>query len=286
MTYCSLAEARFELKATTTVDDDHIKSYIKQASARIDAIMAPRIRRPIFEPYIEQRSFLVTSRAVDSIRNSFTFKQPLLSIDSVLVGSQDVTSTIQAWPLGRTPIRAIRFVSQAHHWYEFCTSLEPVYVYITGTWGIHSDYANAWPSYDVVQATPLAPGNTTFTVADVDGDDPYGIAPRFSTGQLLRIGAGTEIMRMASTNTATNLVTVARAQNGSSLPADDYAAGSAVTVFQTEEQVRRIVARQAALMYERRGAFQVESLDGVGVITYPQDLLVELQQVLTEYQYA
>lgn len=286
MTYCSLADAKLEIKAKDTVDDDHVKRYIKQASARIDAIMAPRIRRPIFEPYIEQRTFLLTPRVIDSISNSFTFRQPLLSIDSVLVGAQDVTSSVEAWPRGRMPIRAIRFTNQAHYWYEFCTSLEPVYVNITGSWGIHADYANAWPNYDTVQANPIAPGDVSFAVADADGDDPYGIAPRFSTGQLLRIGAGAEIMRVAGTNTTTNIVTVARAQNGSPLPAVSYAAGSAVAVYQPEEQVRRVVARQAALLYARRGAFQVESLDGVGVITYPQDLLVELQQVLTEYQYA
>jgi hypothetical protein len=42
----------------------------------------------------------------------------------------------------------------------------------------------------------------------------------------------------------------------------------------------RAVTRQAALLYTRRGAFQVETLDGVGAITYPQDLIAELQVTL------
>ena len=286
MAYCSLADARAEIKAIGTVDDDKIIRYIRQVGARINAIMAPRTRRPVFEPYVEQRTFLLTSRDVNSMMGSFSFRDPLLSITSVLVNTVDVTSSIEAYPLGRTPVRAIRFINGAHSWYEFCNSRDPVYVYVAGTWGIRVDYANAWVAYDTVQTNPIAPSGTTFIVENADGDDPYGIAPRFSAGQLLRIGDGLEILRVSDIDTAANTVTVARAQNGSSLPAGNYAIGSTVYVFEPEDQIRRVVARQAALMYARMGAFQVETLDGVGVITYPEDLLVELRNVLTDYQYA
>lgn len=285
MTYCSLDDAKAEIKATSTVDNDKVQRHIRQVCARINGIMAPRTMRPIFEPYIEQRTFLLRSRAINSNVNSFEFRQPLLNLTSVLVGTTDVTSTVEAYPLNQTPIRAIRFRQAAHNWYEFCDAYDPIYVYITGTWGIRVDYANAWVSYDTVQTNPVTPADTTFLVADVDGDDPYGIPPRFSPGQLLRIGSGTEILRVSATNATTNIVTVQRAQNGSALPAGNYAVGSAVKVFEAEEQIRRVTARQAALMYARLGAFQVETLDGVGVVTYPEDLLVELKNVLTEYQY-
>lgn len=285
MSYCFLADAKSEIKADSTRDDDMVMRYIRQTCARINTIMDPRRRRPIFEPYIEQRSFVLTPRAINSTLNSFTFKQPLLSIASVLVGSQDVSSTIEAFPSGQYPIKTIRFVGGAHSWYEFCSSFDPVYVHITGTWGIHTDYSNAWVSYDTIQTNPLQPADVTFAVADANGDDPYGIAPRFSPGQLLRIGDGTEILRVSAVNETTNIVSAQRAQNGSSLPSSNYAAGSAVKVFEPEEQIRRVVARQAGLMYARKGAYQTETLDGVGAVSYPQDLLIELQSVLTEYQY-
>lgn len=44
------------------------------------------------------------------------------------------------------------------------------------------------------------------------------------------------------------------------------------------------VARQAAFLYIRRGAFQAEFVDGVGLTTYPPDLLSSLHAVLTEFQ--
>lgn len=284
--YCSLADARAELKAEDTVDNDRLLRYVRQVSARIDRIMSPRNSRPLFEPYLESRLFLVTPQAINSRMNSFTFRQPLMAFSEVLVGTGDVTSSVEAFPLGQAPIRALRIRGGASSWYDWCaSSLDPVYITITGVWGIRSDYANAWVTYDAVQTNPVAPSDGTFAVADVDGDDPYGIDPRFSPGQLLHIGDGPEILRTTATTVLTNLLAVQRAQNGSELPSGNYAPGDAVKVFEAEDPIRRVVARQAALMYARLGAFQVETLDGVGVVTYPEDLLAELRDVLTDYQY-
>lgn len=285
MSYCSLAEARAEIKALTTVDDDKLLRHIRVVSRRIDTLMAPRSGLPLFEPYYEQRAIPLSAQNINSNLNAFYFRAPLLALSSLAVNTVDVTASAEAYPLGVTPIRALRFVSGAYNWYQFCNGANPSYIYITGTWGIRVRYESAWVAYDTVQTNPMAPGDSSFVVADVDGDDPYGIAPRFSPGQLVRIGSGTEMMLVASTNTATNAVSVQRQVNGTSLPAGDYAAGSTVYVFQPEDPIRRVVARQAALMVSRQGAFQVESLDGVGVITYPQDLLVELKDTLTEYMY-
>lgn len=285
MAYCSLADARAEIKAQGTIDDAKLIRYIRQVGARLNAIMEPRTRKAIFEPYIEERAFLLRPQSIASAINAFYFHSPLLSLSSVRVNSIDVTSSVEIYPNDGSTVRAIRFIDGQHHWYEFNNGRNPSYVYVTGEWGIRADYAHAWIAYDTVQTNPVTPGATSFLVSDTNGDDPFGIAPRFSAGQLLRIGTGTEIMRTASADDATNAITVQRAQNGSSLPASDYAVGSTVYVFEPEEQIRRVVARQAALMYARMGAFQVETLDGVGVVTYPQDLLIELQNVLTEYQY-
>lgn len=285
MSYCSLADARAELKADSTVDDDRLLRFVRQTSARINAIMSPRTRRPIFEPYIEERGFVLRSRDIASAANAFYFRDMLLAFTAARVNATDVTASLELWPLSHTPVKAVRFVNGIHSWYEWCRGYDPSYVYVTGTWGIRADYSHAWVAYDSVKTNPVTPADTSFLVNDAGGDDPYGLTPRFSPGQLLRIGAGTEIMLVTAADTTTDIISISRAQNGSSLPAGNYAAGETVYVFEPEEQIRRVVARQAALMYARLGAFQVETLDGVGVITYPQDLLVELEHVLTEFQY-
>lgn len=285
MSYCTLDEARAEIKAQSTVDDEKLLRHIRVVSRRIDTLMAPRSGLPLFEPYYEQRAIPLSGQAVNSSLNAFFFRAPLLSLSSISVSGSDVTSSVEAYPLGVTPIRALRFVDGANSWYQFPNGVNPVYVTITGTWGIRVRYESAWVAYDTIQTNPMAPGDTSFVVADVDGDDPYGIGPRFSPGQLIRIGSGPEMMLVASTTVLSNTVTVQRQVNGTSLPAGNYAAGSTVYVFQPEDPIRRVVARQAALMVSRQGAFQVETLDGVGAITYPQDLLVELKDTLTEYMY-
>lgn len=283
--YCSLADARAEINARGTADDSKTMRYIKQVSARIDLILSPRTRRPLFEPFYEERAFVLRSSRVSSQINAFMFGDALLAFDTVRVNSEIIASGMEAWPLGMTPFKGLRFVGGSSTWYRFCRGLDPSYVYITGTWGLRADYAHAWVQYDTVQTNPVAPSDASFKVANVDGDDPYGIAPRFSAGQLVKIGAtSTEFMRVSATDAATNLVSVSRAQNGTSAPAGNYAVGEAVYVYEVEDPIRRITARQAGLMYSRIGAYQVESLDGA-ITTYPQDLLVELEDTLSNYQY-
>jgi len=50
--------------------------------------------------------------------------------------------------------------------------------------------------------------------------------------------------------------------------------------------VRRVTARQAGLLYARRGAYEQQTITDVGVITYPADLLSELRGVLQGFQFA
>lgn len=283
-TYCTLAEAKGEIKAQGTVEDDQMLRLVRQVSSRVDGIMNPRTRRPYFEPYREQRAFPLSERSVDGWADTFYFKQPLLSISSVLADTTDVTADVEAYPILDRPIRALHFKDQARHWYDFAsTDGSPVYIYITGLWGFHSDYANAWANYDTVAVAAVTPTGTTINVTNAVGDDPWGIAPRFSPGALLQIDGGTEILYTSAVTT--NVLTVRRAVNGTTAPAGNYDIGDAVAVWQVEDSIKRVVARQAALLYARKGAFQVETVDGVGAISYPQDLLTELRVVLSEYQY-
>jgi len=283
--YCTLAQAKSEIKANSTVDDAQVRRYIRQVSKRIDSTIG-RPKRPFFAPYTEQRLKRANTMRIDSSSNIFYLRDNLLSFSEVLIDTADETANVQLWEPGQSPYGALRLTNDCKTWYGDCThtnsdTLKPVLIYITGVWGWHEDYANAYADRDILQADINA-SVTTLTVADADGADEDGFTPRFSPGNLIRIDS--ELMDVVDVNTDTNVLTVKRGVNGTTAAA--HLTGADVAVYLVDDRVVRITQRQVGLLYARQGAFQIETLDGVGAISYPTDLLEELEAVLTDFQYA
>lgn len=276
--YCTLADARAAMNAASTVDDALLLSLIGQVSTRIDLLMASPT--PYFQPYLEAREFEITMDRIDSWRNLFILPsgETLLSIDTISLGTTTLSS-VEAYPALRVPIKMIRRTDGCS-WYENGTD-DPLTTIVYGVWGYHRAYARAWQAVDTLAAAIVTDTATTFTVADVDGADPYGFTPRISAGNLVKIDS--EIMEVIATTVATNTVTVRRGVNGTTAAAHLIAAP--VSTWQTDDNVRRVTARQAGLLYARRGAYEQQQITDVGVITYPADLLAELRGVLQGYQY-
>lgn len=280
--YCTLNDVLEEVE--TNKDDAafyrDLRRRIRQVSKRVDSTMGTP-RRPFFAPYTEQRQYVIDAHRVDSHYNTFMVRDFILAVTAVVRGSTTITSSVELYSTYNEVADMLRITNWDYTWYSDCvdsTDVPPVFLYVTGVWGWHDDYDNAFAHVDDLQANINATV-TTLTVADADGEDLDGFIPRFSQGNLIQIG--TELMDVL--NISGNTLTVKRGVNGTTAAA--HTSGDDVKVYQVPETVRRITARQAALLYTRRGAFQVESLDGVGVITYPQDLLSELRGVLQEFQY-
>lgn len=278
--YCSLAEARIEIKATNTTDDDTAMRYVNQISRRIDWFMCNAGRWAAFGPNIATIKFHVSDRHVCSADNTFNLRHalPLLAINSATIDSTSITSVLEGFPQGGAWFRQVRITSSGDNWYYYTADYDPSYLNLTGVWGYHHDYSNAWLDVGTIVGAMTAAG-TTFTIADIDGDDAYGFPDKISRGHLLKIDS--EYMLVVDTNTTTQVGTVKRGVLGSTAAAHD--AGSTIYRWEVEEPIRRAVARQAGLMYARLGAFQTETVDGVGSVSYPQDLLPELKATLTEY---
>lgn len=274
--YCTLSRAKQELKATTDADDAILLTYIADISARIDDLMTPRRRRPVFTPYVETRQVAVTRRTVDSVANTLRLRRaaPLLAIATVTVNSTTITADVDPFPPDASPISTLRYDSLCGSWYDAYNSLtvyEPAYAVIAGVWGFHRDYASAWDAVTTLGAD-VASSATTVTVAS-------GAA--LSPGHLLQIND--EYLTVTAVNGST--VTVVRGMNGTTAAA--HTSGDTVQTWQMERPIARVVARQVGMMYARRGAYEIRESDGVGGTTaYPQDLLTELRNVLTAYQYA
>ena len=120
-------------------------------------------------------------------------------------------------------------------------------VRIVGTLGWHASYGAAWPaSGDTVQAA-LAASAATVTVADADGVDAQGVAPRFSVGNLLRIES--EYVGVIAVNATTNVLTVERGANGST--AAGHAQGSAIFTFRPDGLANQAAVTQASRAFKR-----------------------------------
>lgn len=284
--YCTLAQVKQEIKAgTNATEDAKVFDYMRQVSTRIDHTMGS-MRRPYFAPYTETRKRNVTPYRVDSWNNTFDLGYHILSFSAVVRGAETITSNCELYAPDNEVATHLRITNNATTWYSDCATncnYPPTVVQVTGVWGWHPDYTNAWASVDTVQNVGgINASVTSVTVSDADGADLDAQTPRFSPGNLIKIDI--ELMDVVAVNTTTNILTIRRARNGTTAAA--HAAGAAISTYQVDDVVNRIAARQAALLYARQGAFQIASIDGAGVVSYPQDLLSELRSALTEFQYA
>lgn len=288
MSYATLQDARNQQRSSETFDDTAMRVCLEIASARVDAIMASAAY-PYFEPAKTTRSVWITpDRVISANRNALRMDYPLLELVSVMVDDVDITSTVAPHPsVGAThftiPYKHIYIHNTYSSWYTISTSLTPI-VDITGIWGMVPHYTNSFVKEDAIKNIGgINTTTTTITVGDVAGPCYKQLPPRFSPGQLIKIG--TECMRVDAVNTTTNTIVVRRAQNGTVAAA--HTQNDVISVFYPDVILRHAVATQAALLYARRGAFeQVSSSVGVGgfaMTSYPPDLLVQLRNALQKY---
>ncbi len=284
MLYATLAEAKQEMTATTTVDDSILLPRLRRISRRLDREMGSA--RELFAPTVETFRIPVNAYTVNSAYMTLKVPGSLLSLTSVVVGGTTlvVGTNVEGYPDSSfPPFPYLRLMIAGTSWYAYCTTDgSPLVAQVTGIRGIHRDYANAWAKVDDLVAVMADSATaTTMTVADVDGTDLYGLTPRISAGNLVRVG--TEFMEVTATDTTAQTATVRRAVNGSTRAA--HAIGDDVEVWQVEESVKQAVAKQAGLLYARRGAYTTVEVQGMSEIRFPADLLSEVRAVMQEFAY-
>lgn len=269
--YANLAQVKATMQSDATIDDALLLRYIRTASRRVDNLLSARRSRPYFEPYNEERQYRIDTRRINSTYNTFDMRENLLSFSVVAIDGMAVTSSTVQYPPLVTPFRQLRLTNFSRSWYTYNSDFPPFFVSITGVWGYNDDYDNAW------LATSTLNGNITDSANTIDV--AVGDGTSFSPGMLLQINL--EYMRV--TAIALDELTVERGVNGSTASA--HANGDAVNVWQATDDIVNMVARQAGALYARRGKYEVVDVAGAGIAQYPQDLLQELQAVVTEYQF-
>lgn len=269
--------------AATATAKNKILSDLRVVSRRVDREFMSS--RPLFAPVIETRRVRITSEVVNSADGTLYLAPtgPLLSLTGLAVGGSTLTAgtQVEGWPdSAYPPFTYLRLTSlAATGWYRYGESDgTPLYAAVTGVWGLHRDYASAWMTVDALQAG-IDADDTSLTVASAAGADAYGVTPRLSPGNLIRIDE--EMIEV--TAVSTNTLTVRRGVNGSTAAA--HALNAAIATWQVEEPVRRAVARQTALIYARRGAYTTVEVQGMSEVRYPADWLSEVRATLADYVY-
>lgn len=280
--YASLADIKAAIDTTKDTQNDKLMRRCATVSRRVDKLMGgPDVM--FFAPVVDTVRILVEPQRINTNLGIFKLDGWWLELSGVTLGNTALTLNTQvvANPPSTVPFREIRLADYSLTWYDR-TSLstpEPLFVTVSGIRGYRRRNATRWLKVDDL-AADINASVTTLTVADVDGDDPRGEAPRLSRGHLIRIG--TEFMTVLDTNTTSNVVTVERGVNGSTAAA--HVTGDDVEVWQVEDDVRYEVARQVGLMTARQTAYDVRQIDELGgSISYPTDLLNALKSTLQGY---
>lgn len=100
-------------------------------------------------------------------------------------------------------------------------------VKITGVWGYTDDRDACWEDSGLTISADMDDSEVTFSLADADAHDQYGLGVALQLGRLIKIGS--EFMQVISVDTEANEVTVIRSANGTTSAA--HASGSGISLW-------------------------------------------------------
>jgi len=242
-TYATLdaLRARFAVASTDTADDVRFLAKLRAASAQIE-----RAAGRIFAPIVATRAF--------DWRNDHTLlfrTEDLLSLTALINGDGstiDPAAIIQLGGVGGAIYGVELNLTKAFFVYLLTKTRA---LSVSGVWGWHDDYANAWkPSGDVVSVFSMTAADTTVTVNSVTSADGWGLAPRFQVGQLISIDS--EYMQVTAVSSGTSTLGVIRGTNGTF--AAVHIIGTPITVYVPPIDVSEIALRWAAWLIKQEDA--------------------------------
>lgn len=219
-----------------------------------------------FVPRVETIYMDFDQNSVDIYNNQLLLTTPFLEITSVKVDGTTLTlwdgqsstrsaSDYYITPRGKYPIHILQGL-QPDVWLPDNPDHYIDGIEVSGITGYHTDYPKAWKASGTTVQTIINASATSLVVNNASGTQFDG-SPRFSEGQLLRIG--TELLKLWSIDTGTNTLTVERAVLGST--AASHAVSDVVEVWHPQPQIVRAATRWAIYMAKRRATYDTVKLD-------------------------
>lgn len=195
--------------------------------------------------------------------------EDLLAVEELLNGdgteilsSGYVLEPANEWPKNRIRLRS------GQYWAVSDDGPEQA-IQVTGLWGYHDRYADAWRTADAAQDDPLEIAADTLTVTSAD---------RFEIGQMIRIE--TEFLIVTGIDVENNLLTVERGWNGT--VAADHAKDSPIAIYRPMGTVVQTCMRLVKWRYSQRDvdAFDKTYVLGSGVVSEPSALPADVVRML------
>ena len=279
--YCSLEDIRAfrDIGPAETADDNLLEGFAIKASALWERLCRGRKFYPTYETrYFDHPQGDGSVLAL--------IDADLLEVDAFTTNNGAVAVTAdQYYPMcgdryDLTPFNRLVMKSDSSQPNLLYSGTPQKANAVTGWWGYHNDWANAFVGSGDALAAQVTTTGTTLTVSSAAGADLYGVMPRFKVQGLLKIG--TEYLYV--TDKASNSLTVVRGVNGTTAAAHSTAAD--VYVYRPIEAVRHAATRLAVWMYQQRSS-PVESdrpiLIGDGTTLLPTRLPKDVTEIAAAY---
>lgn len=273
-TFTQVFRAILNDNPSATSDNEFIKGCITNASA----MMSAHCRRA-FVPYVATHTYDAIGDHVGPYH--LDLNEDLLELTALTNGDSTAISlsALVLKPSNVFPKWRIQLKQNQNVIFTYAGDWEDA-ISVQGIHGFHEDYANAYG--DTLENVPvgnLSSSATSFTAVDVDAADDSG-RQRFEIGQYLKIES--EVVKVINLDTATNLVTIRRAQLGTTAAA--HAAGVDILSYRQMPDIEKQCERLAIWLYQHRDVSggTVQLLDGSIVLR--DDTLKDIFAKLDTYK--
>lgn len=172
---------------------------------------------------------------------------PLLTVTTLTNGDGDTISSAnyKLYPANRYPKMFIRILNNSTDTFDYVTTWEQA-ISVAGVFGYVPHYDNAW--FDSGKDVPTGDINasvTTITFATASD------ASQFSAGDYIRIDS--EVMLVTDSNSNTGVITIDRAQLGSTAAA--HTAATDIEQFRQNQQIMSATCQLASAMFNKDRGF-------------------------------
>lgn len=282
ISYVSLEDFKAIRNIDRTTHDQQLRSYLLGAKRFIDT--------KVGYGFYPKRDIRTYPHPPDAVK--LFFSDWLLELETLVTNNGDTTIPASDYILltgsrqDLTPYDRVYLLPDSEHNVFLWSGNADVSNTVTGIWGFHDDYDEAWVyANTTLQNAGGIPASSTSTVLDVSslsGSDNTGRSPKIQTYDLIKIGD--EFMNVTSIDTTSDTVTVARAVNGSLLAA--HAQLDPIYRWSPIEEIVLTARRLTAYFYAQRSidSYEVQVDPAGGSVNLPAGIPKDVWGNLMQYQ--
>jgi hypothetical protein len=286
MTYATLAQVRAYLKftATETADDALLTTFLGWAQQTLDAIRRGDVLYatryydyPIAAPNVfgayDAETWVQQMNATGALaQGRLALDDDLLALASVTNGDGNAIplTALVTEPANLYPKHLLRIKSgSGYRWLPATHGDREQVIAVTGWWGYHPRYEDAWTAADTVQDDPLTAIATSLTVSDADN---------FQAGQMLRLGS--ELITVTAVDSDHAILSVTRGVNGT--PAVAHANDIPIYLYSPWGNYTLAATRLAVWRYRQKDAnvFDQTTSFETGTTIIPSTLPADIRSLL------